>query len=344
MKPSRLAASAIGVAIVAASALGFSASALAATPGVTYVTATDIVRTNVAGAAGWTKFTNSTFSSSISGLAMPTNNLLSYGVATPGLASSGSALTDFARSITFSSSDNSQLYVGITMMDGNGSDKFVFSGAGTDPLTDPTAGWFSTNPIGTLDSDQNAVTLAELDAELASNSALAGWTVESFSLEFYSPVTLYTMSVAGGNFSFLPEPVVTAAPITIVTTDLAATGVTVTTSGFLPNESVDYSMSNGDSGAAGTASSSGVLTFTYLSGAPAGSYTLSLVGAASGVAQSFAFTVTAPAVPGGGPGVTPSAALAATGTDPSLALGAGSALILGGAAIAAVATRRRRAA
>ena len=329
----------IGVAIVAASALGLSSSALAATPGVTYVTAADIVQTNVAGAAGWTKFTGATFSSSVSGLAMPVNNMLSYGIATPILASTGTALSDFAETITFTSSDNAQLYVGITLLDTNNSDKFVFSGAGTAPLSNPTVLWSSTNPVGTLDSANNPVTLAAFDAELSTNSALAGWTIESFSLEFYAPVTLYTMTVNGERFSFLPQPVVTAAPTTILTTDLAANGVTVTTSGFLPNETVGYTLSDGASGAAGTASSTGEVTFNYRSAAPAGSYTLGLVGAASAVAQSFPFTVTAPAVLDGGPSAP---ALAATGSEPLIPLVIGAVLLLGGTTFVVVAARRRR--
>lgn len=341
MKLHRIAAPAIGVAIVAASALGLSSSALAATPGVTYVTATDIVQTNTPGDAGWTKFTGNTFSSSISGLAMPTNNMLSYGIPTPIIASTGSALIDFARPITFTSSDNSELYVGITLFDTNDVDNLIFSGFGTDPLSDPTAGWFSTNPIGALDSDQNPVTLAQLDAELSTNPALADWTIESFDLQFYSPVTLYTMTVNGEHFSFLPEPVVTAAPTTVITTDLAADGVTVTTSGFLPTETVEYSMSDGDSGSAGTATNTGGFSFTYRSGAPAGSYTLTLVGGASAVAQSFDFTVT-PAAVADNDADPDGTALAATGTDSLAPLALGGVLLLGGAVLTIVALKTRR--
>ena len=347
MKRHRIAASAIGVAVVAASALGLSTSAIAATPGVTYVTASDIVQTNTAGDAGWTKFTNSTFTSSISGLAMPMNNMLSYGVATPILASTGSALTSFAQGTTFNSSMNSELNVSITMFDAGGSETLLFSDVGTDPLSDPTFGWVSSQPIGTLDSDQTLYTLAQIDDELSTNSALAGWTIRSFSLEFGSNVTLYTMSVNGEHFSFLPEPVVTAAPTTIAQKALAANGATVTTTGFLPNEPVAFTIDGGTGTTAGSADSTGKLTFVYRGTLPAGSHTLVLRGTTSAVVQSFAFTVTVPAVVVPPTPVDPTTpVLAATGADTDVlaSLAIGALLLLSGSALAAAALKRRRAA
>lgn len=277
----------MGFVIVAASALGLSSSAAAATPDVTYVSASHITRTNVAGQAGWTKFLSGGFSSSISGLAMASSHFLSYGVATPIPASTGTAVVDFARATTFSSSSN-DVGAAITLFDENNGDKAIFSFDGAAALSDPTSEWYPTNPIGELSAP---FTLAQLDSELSTNPAMSGWTIRSFSLEAYVALTNYTMTVNGEHFSFLPEPVVTAAPTTVTTTDLAADGVTVTTTGFLPGELVDYTLSNGESGIAGTVTSAGGISFIYRSSVPAGPYTLTLVGSTSAVAQSFDFTV-----------------------------------------------------
>lgn len=341
MKSHRFAVSAIGVAIAAASVLGMSAPALAATPGVTYVTAADFVSTNTAGTAGWTTYGLGTLTSSVSGLAIPNGTIASYGVA-PILATTGSAVTDFARASTYSSSSSLGVISGITLFDTNGVDDLIYSFNGAASFSDPTSQWFPTNAIGSL---SGAFTLAELDAELSTEPSVAGWTIRSFSLETTTDATLYTATVNGQLFSFLPQPVVSAAPTTIAQAALAATGVTVTTTGFLPNEPIEFSLDGGTSSSAGTAGVGGAFSVTRTAAAAsAGSHTIVLRGTTSGVAQSFAFTVTAPAVVT--PVVVPPAApaLAATGgnTGTPAGIAAGGLLVLLGSALVFIAPRRGR--
>jgi LPXTG-motif cell wall-anchored protein len=329
--PRRTAAFAIGAAITAASVLVISSPALAATPGVTYVTAGDIVQTNVAGDAGWTKFPGSTFSSSTSGLAMPNGRIVSYGVATPIPTSTGTALVDFAGSTTYSASSGLDLFPGITLFDTNGVDDLIFGFDGAASLSDPTSQWYATNPIGAL---SGPFTLAELDTELATNATLAGWTIQSFTLEPATAVSLYTTTVNGEIFSFLPQPVVSAAPTTIEQEVLAATGVIVTTTGFLPNEAVESSLDGSSTITAGQANASGAFSFTGTFAASAGSHTLLLRGTTSAVAQSFTFAVTA------APVVAPVLAATGSGTGTPAGLAVGGALLLAGAALLLVGRRR----
>lgn len=342
MKLSRLAAPAIGVALVAVSALVLSSSAVAATPGVTHLTAADIPVTNTAGDAGWTKFSFGAFTSSNTGLAMPDAVYASYGPATPISATTGTALADFAQGTTFSSSDNDNLWFGITMFDALGGQEDIFTLNDPANLSDPTADWYPANFSGQIGNLVGAFTLAALDTELSTNSALAGWTIRSFTLEPDAALSLYTATINGTDFSFMPEPVVTAAPTTATQAAFGSTGLTYTTSGFLPGEEANVFLGTSLTGVAGPADGNGVITYKLvgLSAAEAvGDYTVRFVGLDTAVEQSFDFAVTANAAAGGA--VVNGAALPNTGADALTQVLIAAALLFCGTAALVVSARRR---
>ena len=331
MRLPRLAASAIGVAIVSASALAIAAPASAATPGVTYVTAAQ-VGTGVA--PGWNLYQGSPLVSTTSGLSATGSAWLTYGFADSIPAQPGTPLTDLANLSSFVMSDFTGVYTEIAWTDPTGNLHWIETlrpGAGA--FSTPGTQWVSSTPINGFESG----TLAEFDIAFDDPSQ-AGSNIIAVGAYAGSPRDFRAYTANGEQFSFMPTPV-SSAPTTLTQTEYAATGITITTTGFVPGENVEvyqsFPTANGPDGgnAPGvTADANGAITYTFRPEAGVtplvGDYNLTFVGEAG--AQFFDYAVTA------------SAALAATGTDSLAPLAAGGVLLLGGAALAIVAIRKRR--
>jgi len=125
---------------------------------------------------------------------------------------------------------------------------------------------------------------------------------------------------------------VSAAPTTLTVDAFGSTGITVTSTGFLPNETgIVVGLGNGGSGGPiGTvdADANGAISYTYVDPTPAaGDFRLTFFGSVT-YDQIFDFTVVA--------------ALAATGAEVDVPLIAGAVLLLGGVALAIVGSKRRR--
>jgi hypothetical protein len=334
----RLAASAIGVAIVAASALALAAPASAATSDVTFVTAGDInEHPSTDGMPGWVEYSIGTLTSSVAGLTTPLGSEFAYGL-TPYLdATTGTAVSDLLGDSSVSGLDDTTLHPEVAFYDGTSSFAYIRSAvAGGSNLADPATGWYLYSDIGNLDAD-STYSLETIELELAGNIDLVAWTIASFGFSLDAPTTLYSATVNGSDFSFMPEPI-SSAPTTLTVAQYGSTGITVTTSGFLPNETgIIVGLGNGGTGGPiGTvdADAQGVITYTYIEPSPEiGSYRLSFFGSVS-ADQFFDFSVTATAAA--------AAALAATGTDSFAPVVVGGVLLLGGAALAIVAIKRRR--
>ena len=138
------------------------------------------------------------------------------------------------------------------------------------------------------------------------------------------------------------DPALGSAPTSITVSAFGTTGFTATSAGFAPGEVVDVGVGRGQSGGSigsATADGTGTVRYTYIEPtAVAGErFDFSFVGATA--RASFAFDVVADpaAVP------APAPLLAATGADLTGGFVAAGALLLAGAALGAVALRRRSA-
>ena len=340
VKLSRLAASAIGVAIVASSALAIAAPANAATPGVTFVTDADVEASGSAGTVGWSNLGAGPVTSSLSGLSLPEDAELNFGFASALPLSTGSTLVDTGAATVFTASDDADLYAGFYWFATAqpASPRYLYSNnPGASAFTDPSALFEATAAVGTIPAFTPA-TLGDFDLQFAFDPAMSAATLASAAVYHGGvAVDLYTFTVAGSPFYFTPTPVPSSGPATITAADLGAAGkgFTATTTGFVPNESGDVYLDGPDAGGpvgSFTADDNGAATFTFIApdaNSALGDYTLVLVGGDSQVVQFFDFAVVAPA-------------LAATGTDATLPIAAGGIMLLGGVALAIVAAKRRK--
>jgi hypothetical protein len=338
MKLSRPMAALSALALVAASALGLATAASAATPGVTYVTAGDIAVTPTPGTPGWS-IEAGTATSGLSGLTVTAGSHLQYAFSTAKDATTGSALEDISSPdpITFTTSVVGGEYPEFDLFRDGVSDLVVISrvSAGTD-FADTGAVWESNTTIGSITHNVPA-TLADFDAQLAADAAFSAATF--FAVELFTPNadTYYDADILGTQYIFTPKPVSTAPTSIPVSEFTVSPGISVTTTGLLPNEVVDVYYSSLNSGgqiATATANAQGSISFSYFDptatvGSP---YQLVFVGeTASKNPQFFSFAVTA-------------AALAETGVTATAPLVIGAVLLLAGlATVAFVVLRRRRA-
>jgi hypothetical protein len=310
---------------------------------VVFVGAADVDAAAAVGTIGWGNLGTGPVTSSLNGLTAQDNAELFYGFnATVGTVS-GSALSDISSSSFFTASTTVQVYAEISWFtDSAMTDDQIFIAAsnGSDSFTNPSALWISSVPVGSI-AAFNAATLADFDAELATDPALVGASVAGVGMLNVSgaPIDLYNFAAGGNSFYFTPEPVATAGPATITPADLGTPGkgFTVSTTGFVPNESLSIylgSSSNGGQIDTAVADASGAVTYTYIAPDTASAldaYTLTLVGDDSSTFQQFAFSVVAAAP-----------ALAVTGFDAAVPAVAGGVLLLGGAALALIAVKRRK--
>ena len=336
MKLRPLAASTLGVGIIAASVLSLAGPALAAPPpGVTYVSASDIAGAPPFGSPGWGSSSGTPLTSTTSGLLMNQNTDLIYGLPSGVGLVGGSTLRTVANSSDYVVSDGSDFTPWITWYtDGLPIKEITLYALGdVSAFTDLSALWWTFVPVGSIAAFSYA-TLDQFDAAFALDPVLADATLEGVGLYNHgTPEYLTSFSTDGELFYFTPEPAPTA-PTSIGQVDFGTTGLTATTTGFVPGEVVSAFLSTTQSVSDPidlVADVNGAVSYTWI--APVtymdlGTYDISFVGSASGTMQFFDFDVLAQA-------------LAATGVDASASILAAGALLLAGAALTVVATRSR---
>ena len=327
----------MGIGIVAASALAFAAPAGAATPGVTFVTAAQVDAAATVGTIGWGNLGTGPVTSSLNGLALPDSGELYFGF-NNSVQMGGSTLVGTGSASIFPVSTSSDIYAELALYTDAAETvvQWIYAtNDGSDSFNDPAANFVSTIAVGLIPAYTPA-TLAEFDDQfdlVLPDAGLAGVAIYN---DAGASVNVYTFLAGGNSFYFTPTPAPSAGPATITPADLGTPGMgfTATTTGFVPNESGDVYIDGPDGGGpvgSFVVDANGAVLFTFVAfdGSSAlGAYRLILVGD-SGVAQVFDFTVVA-------------AALAATGVDAALPIVAGGVLLLGGAALAVVATKRRQ--
>lgn len=332
MKLSRTAAAAIGVA-VAASGLAIAAPASAATPNVTYVVAAQLGN-GPATNPGWNLENGAVPTSSTSGLFSSAFPELYFSFAAP-IAITGTALSDAADNTSFRVNDLSNATAEIYWTDPNGATHVFRADATGDSFADDDVDWNSNASV----NGTSFATLEDFDAAFANDPTLDGSEIIAIGVYIDSPLgaNFYVFTVNGAQYSFMPQPV-SSAPTTLTVDAYGSTGITVTTTGFLPNETgIVVGLGNAGSGGqigAVDADANGAISYTYVAPTPvAGDYRLTFFGSVS-YPQQFDFAVTAAAAP--------APALAATGANVELPLIAGGVLLLGGVALAVVGAKRRR--
>jgi len=296
---------------------------------VTYVNVSDVAVSPLPadGPAGWSLYVG-TASSGLTGLSATAAAHLRYTFASPMAAGSG-VLTGLAASSAVTSDYPTDVYAEFDYLQAPAASwEILFADLpGPSALTNPAATFQSNYAVGAIPANTSA-TLAQFDAALASLPAASVMGIEFFDL---SLSTYRSAKINGTQYIFTPTPVSTA-PTTIALADFAVTpGITVTTNGFLPGDSVDvvYDTPGGSATIATlTADGQGSITFSHFDPAAAvGAYKLRFFSSVPN-GQVFAFDVTA-------------AVLAETGATATLPLLAASGLLMTGLVLAAVAVRRR---
>lgn len=330
MKLSPVAAVIAASALIAVSTLGMTGAASAATPGSTYVLASGIASSPAPGTPGLAYYNGTGISSGLNGLAVTGGTHINAELATPLDAGTGTAFSDFRDSVYFwSPSLTDTLPLLQYFSDGVADVRVLVPDlSGTAAINSVAALWSTSIAIGAIPAN-TSVTLATFDAQMA--LVLPNATITGFELYSSSPTTITAMAADSQLFVFLPAPV-PSAPTSISLANLTGPGITVTTSGFVPNESVDVYFSDPNSGGqidTVVADANGELLFTYVGPAssPLGDYNLTFVGSVPNF-QTFDFAVVA-------------TALAATGLDLTVPVIGCAILLLGGAALALIAARRR---
>ncbi|HEY4226304.1 MAG TPA: hypothetical protein VGM70_10865 [Pseudolysinimonas sp.] len=329
MKLSRPLALVSAIALVVGSSLAISGAASAATPGVTYVTVADITVSAVPadGPAGWSVY-SATATSGLTGLDTTLGAHLRNTFATP-LAASATVLETIAASSAFTSNNPGDVYPEFDLVPAPAAAwQIIFADLpGPAGLTNPAATFQCNFAVGAIPANTSS-TLAQFDAQLAT---LPGATIAG--IEFFdgTPSVYSSVKVNGAQYIFTPNPVFTA-PTTIAVGDFTTSpGVTVTTNGFLPGESVDvvYDTPGGSSTIATiNADAAGSVTFSHFDPtATVGAYRLRFFGSVPN-GQIFAFSVTA-------------AVLAATGVPAAGPLMFGVGTLLTGLVLGAIALRWR---
>ncbi len=328
-----LSAPVVVTAVIVLSFLGVAGAASAATPGVTYVVAADVTEGAVFGQDGWGNTGVGPVSSNTGGLALPVNAELAFGMNPTLPVDTGTALVDFASGTYFGSSDVPSFQALISYRDSIGNQLQFYAQTRTGDFNAAIL-WETNTAVGSyLAYEQH--TLAEFDTQLAGDVNFAGGYIEGASAfnSGFGPHNVTDFRVNGVQYIFTPQPVFTA-PTTITPEAFDSTGFTVTTSGFLPNESGILLFVTGPSFpssqllASATADANGVATYTYFApSSELGNYQFVFDGIVPN-SQFFDFSVVA-------------SSLAATGSDAIPPLAVGSALLLLGLAFVVGANRRR---
>jgi hypothetical protein len=330
MKLARRFAAIFALILVAGSALTLGGAASAATPGVTYVPLSSITVSALPtdGPAGWSVY-SATATTGLGGLDVAAGGHPRYTFATP-MASGSGVLTGLAASSAVTSDFPNSVYAEFDFIRAPAAAwEIIFADVpGPTAFTNPAATFQANNAVGVIPANTSS-TLAQFDAALAGLGT--GATISG--MEFFDgTASVYSSAkINGTQYIFTPEPVFTA-PTTILATDLAVSpGITVTTNGFLPGESVQVKFGPAGSPvliATDNADSFGSITFSHFDpAAVVGGYEFDFVGSVPNP-QTFAFQATAPA-------------LAATGVPATLPLLIAFGLLLTGLVLAAVGVRRR---
>ncbi len=331
---------AVALAVIAFSTFGFVGAAGAATPGVNYVVASDVAAGAIFGQDGWGNAGIGPVSSSTAGLSLPVNSELTFGVPTTLPIATGTALVDFAGVTLFNSSDVPSFQALISYRDSIGSQLQFYALTVTGDFSAAIL-WETNTAVGSYPAYEQH-TLAEFDTALFTDLNFTTGYIEGASA-FNSGLATHNVTdfkVNGVQYIFTPQPVFTA-PTTITLSDFENTGFTVTTSGFLPNESgirLFVTAPTGPSSqllASATADANGVANYTYFApGTELGNYQFVLDGSVPN-SQSFDFTVVTSSAPAAAP------SLAATGSDVIFPVVTGFALLLLGLTLAIGASRRQ---
>jgi hypothetical protein len=341
----RPAAAAIGVAVVAASALAVVAPASAATD-VTFVTASDFGTVGPSSSAPgtWNETDGTMLTDGISGISLVSplgSSDIVYTLPAP-IAITGSALVDAANATSVHTSSNTNTRPEIYWRDAGGVVRRFLANAFGNTFSDPSTQWTSSISI----NGSSSGTLSAFAADFAADPTFDGSEIIAFNIYINAvgSVSLHTVTMNGTDFSFMPVPVVTGAAAQITRDAFVSTGYPVTASGFVPGETISVYSGSATAGTlidTATVDVNGVVSYTWIapSSTPQGAAnrTLTLVGDDSAVSQFFTFAVSASVA---APGVD--ASLAATGVDASVALIGGGVLLLGGVALSIVAAQRRR--
>lgn len=335
-------ATVIGIAFVASAAFGSVGPASAATPGVVFLTAADIVTPGSFSTTGWNNLGPGTLTGTpLNGLTANANARPYFGFSSPLSTVGGTTLRDVGDSSFFTVSADVDITAEISWYAdlAQTSEQYFFAiGGGADYFTDPTRLWRSSRSIGSIAAFTQA-TLSAFDAQLAADLTLAGASIQG--VGFYNQgaplIDVYSFTADSTQYYFTPEPTFTA-PTSIGQVDFAnaGAGVTVTTTGFVPGETVSTYLNTTQSTSDPIdliADVDGAVTYTWVApvnNMETGTYSVVFVGLSAGLMQSFDFDVTA------------QAALAATGFDAAPALAVSGVLLVGGVALAAIAARTRR--
>jgi hypothetical protein len=193
----------------------------------------------------------------------------------------------------------------------------------------------------------SSATLPEFEAVLA--GGVAGYQILGFGAAVGNGVSgsISSITFAGNTHLFRASAVGTYIPDTITVSELASTGISIDVSGFVPGEPVYIGLGTDQTGGpfndldyAADANGNLVTTITTTGFEP-GDYTLYISGGFSGDVLSGDLTITADPAAVPAPAAVAPPVLAATGTDLSGGILAGGVLLLAGAGLALVATRRR---
>lgn len=313
------------------SVIAVAAPASAATPGVTYVTTATLTAPSTTGYA-WSNTGGGTLSSGLDGLTVSNGVFLENDFVTHVPLNTGTALVDLAGSSSYAATTIVALTPYIYFLPTGSGAGFVLYPVVNGPtaFTNPAALWQSTGDVGTILAGGTA-TLGAFDTQFATDLTLNAATIYGVSINNYGGATTLTDALINGTqYIFTPTPVFTA-PTTLTAAAFQSTGITVSTSGFLPNEAgIVVGLGTGGSGGpvgVVAADAQGRVSYTYVGLATegVGAYTLSFFGSVPN-SQVFSFDVTA--------------ALAATGVELGVpAAAAFAALALG--AVFLIARRRR---
>jgi hypothetical protein len=253
----------------------------------------------------------------------------------------GTTLTDIGAGTWFTASSTTDLYAEFSWFtDAAAADEQHFFAATphSNAFNDPALLWYATVPVGAIPAFGSA-TLAAFDAQLALDPTLADASIAGVGVynDLGATIDLFAFQAGGNLFYFTPDPVFSA----------PNRGVTATTTGFVPGETVSTYQNTTESTSDpidliadvnGSVSYTWVANFTNMD---PGVYAISFVGLSSGVQQFFEFDVIAQTALAPEFDVIAQGGLAATGFDATVPAIAGGMLLLGGAALALTAAKRR---
>jgi LPXTG-motif cell wall-anchored protein len=343
--PTRTLSIGMGIAIVAVSALLVSSSATAANFNtVTFVVAGDVLTGSgpAYGAAPsmWTESNSSTISSELTGLALGAGADFANQFVTPIVANTGGALVGFATGTSVGDSSMVNAYARIYYTVDGTPGVLTADSKNIRPWSSNTVTWTASVPIGSRSNG----TLSQFDTAMTTHTADSFLYAAGIRGDNVNATTLTSFILNGKTFLFTPAPVSTVTLTPITPAEYAADGFTVTTTGYIPFESIQpvFGTLRGDRpfGSIVSADSAGSITFTYKPSAEtatAGTWRLRLLPPANSYRdQSFLFDV---ADAGAG-----ADALPATGAEPmGMIVAAGTFGLVGAGILVAIAIRRKKA-